>query len=262
MDCSSYLVATTTVQHPITVTQAIPGTTTKTVTKWYEHAAAASCTDDVDHVRPRAAHRSIPPYAAGCKGPAMYASACSCANVHPTTVTVSPSTQTIYKHVAKTVTTTKTTKDYAAATAGGCPAAEPTFVLQAVGGTYDGQFAVETEIEGPGGIFFKPTLADASVFHITSNGRLAVPLPWNKSSTIFAESPLPRFNNYLMYFTDTDSMSFISCSLQGTEPTTLSCHSGANTVLQTGSESQGVVFLAPSLLDQNQPLVLQAHCRT
>ena len=220
---------------------------------------------------------SIPAYASACSGSVRYSSACSCIGVQGsistaatpiTTLTVTATaiqtsivTQTSLATQTKEITTTILhTSTIATQTIVDCGPA-PTFVLSAVGGTYNGQYAqvVATGDGADDAIQFGP-VSSASTFKIDAAGHLHV---GNEDAN--TESGATAF---LLYFDTPAQVSaegyvYATCSVSPSQ--TLQCVDQTASTLQTcpglADAGSGVV-IGTEVLDGCSGFHFLATCKS
>ncbi|MCJ1403257.1 hypothetical protein MMC11_006480 [Xylographa trunciseda] len=208
-------------------------------------------------VRPSA----IPSYASTCSGSVRYSSACSCIGVTATTTTAptpittttvtvttvqtSAVTQTSAATVVIDVTTTiLDTVTVATVTASVCAGPTPTFVLSAVGGSFDGQYAqVINSGDGFDDVISFGPQSSASTFAIDTAGHIHVGNEYANTNT---DPGAPAF---LFYFNTPAQIAasnyvYASCSILPGD--TLSCVDQTQTMFQT----------CPGLADAGSGVVL------
>ncbi|MCJ1437972.1 hypothetical protein MMC27_007359 [Xylographa pallens] len=233
--------------------------------------------DNVPHVRvappavtlaPRqmtVAPSSIPTYASACSGSARYSSACSCIGatkstttaptpittmtVTVTTVQTSDITMTSSATLVVDVTTTiLDTATVATATVTECVAPTATFVLKAVGGTFDGEYAYLAPINsGDGdddmGVLFG-SLSSASTFSIDAAGHLF-------SGNEYANSDAGVPQDFVFFDTaaviSSAGFPYTTCVILPTGM--LQCVVGAQTMFETCPSFSGVAFPGLELTD-------------
>ncbi|MCJ1397260.1 hypothetical protein MMC11_000452 [Xylographa trunciseda] len=201
---------------------------------------------------------SIPTYASACSGSARYSSACSCVGatkstttaptpITTTTVTVTTvqtSDITMTSSATLVVDVTTTILDavtVATATVTECSAPTATFYLEAVGGTFDGDYAYLASInsgdgEGDMGILFG-SLATASTFSIDASGHLF-------SGNEYANSDAGVPQDFVFFDTaaviSSVGFPYTTCVISPTGM--LQCVNGAETMFETCPSFSGVNF--------------------
>jgi len=209
---------------------------------------------------------SIPAYASACSGSVRYSSACSCIGVTkstttaPTPITTKTVTVTTVQTsditlsssatlVVDVTTTVLDTTTVATATTTVCAVGpSETFVLSAVGGTYNGQYAYlapipDSDGDGDMGILFG-SLSTASTFNVDAAGHLS-------SGNHYANSDAGIPEDFVFFDTaaviSTSGFPYTTCAIL--PGGALQCSNGIETIFQTCSGLYGVSFPGLVLAD-------------
>ncbi|MCJ1282496.1 hypothetical protein MMC26_001819 [Xylographa opegraphella] len=233
------------------------------------HLRVAPPAVTLDRRQMTAAPSSIPTYASACSGSVRYSSACSCIGVTRSTTTaptpVTTTTVTVTTVQTSDITMTSTamlvvdvtttildTATVATATVTECAAPTATFVLQAVRGTFDGEYGYLTPIGNGGGqdtsgILFG-SLSSASTFSIDAAGHLF-------SGNEYANSDA-GFPQDFLYFNPADVVAergypYTTCTILRTGM--LQCVNGIETMFETCLSFIGEYFSGVELTDAINP---------